>query len=51
MYILTQRIIWSMVFMAFYMTVTKKWHEIIAVQHGSYLGAAMTLKTICKEAI
>lgn len=31
MYILTQRIIWSMVFMAVYMTVTKKWHEIIAV--------------------
>ena len=31
MYILTQRIIWSMVFMAIYMTVTKKWHEIIAV--------------------
>lgn len=28
-----------------------QWHEIIAVQHGSYLGAAMTLKTICKEAI
>ena len=31
MYILTQRILWSMVFMAVYMTVTKKWHEIIAV--------------------
>ena len=31
MYILTQRIIWSMVFMTVYMTVTKKWHEIIAV--------------------
>ena len=31
MYILTHRIIWTMVFMAVYMTVTKKWHEIIAV--------------------
>lgn len=31
MYILTQRIIWSMVFMAIYMTATKKWDEIIAV--------------------
>ncbi len=31
MYILTQRIIWSMVFMAIYMSVTKKWDEIIAV--------------------
>ena len=30
-YILTQRIIWSMVFMSIYMTVTKKWDEIIAV--------------------
>ena len=30
-YILTQRIIWSMVFMAIYMTVTKKWDEIIIV--------------------
>lgn len=28
-----------------------QWHEIIAVQHGSYLCAPMTLKTICKEAI
>ena len=28
-----------------------QWHEIIAVQHGSYLGAPMLLKTICKEAI
>lgn len=27
------------------------WHEIIAIQHGSYLCAPMTLKTICKEAI
>ena len=31
MYILTQRIIWSMVFMAIYMSITKKWDEIIAV--------------------
>lgn len=31
MYILPQRIIWSMVFMAIYMTATKKWDEIIAV--------------------
>ena len=31
MYILTQRIIWSMIFMAIYMTITKKWHEILAV--------------------
>ena len=31
MYILSQRIIWSMVFMALYMTVTKKWDEIRAI--------------------
>lgn len=31
MYILSQRIIWSMVFMALYMTVTKKWDEILAI--------------------
>ena len=31
MYILSQRIIWSMVFMALYLTVTKKWDEIIAI--------------------
>lgn len=30
-YILSQRIIWSMVFMAIYMTVTNNWSEIIAV--------------------
>jgi len=30
-YILSQRIIWSMVFMAIYMTVTKKWDEIIGI--------------------
>lgn len=28
-----------------------QWHEIISVQRGSYLGAPMVLKTICKEAI
>ena len=28
-----------------------QWHEIISVQHGRYLNAPMTLKTICKEAI
>lgn len=31
MYILSQRIIWSMVFMAIYMTATKKWDEIISI--------------------
>ena len=31
MYILSQRIIWSMVFMAIYMTVAKKWDEIRAI--------------------
>ncbi len=30
-YILSQRIIWSMIFMAIYMTATHKWAEIIAV--------------------
>ena len=33
MYILSQRIIWSMVFMAFYMTAAKKWDEIKAIFH------------------
>ena len=28
-----------------------QWHEIIAVQRGSYLCAPMTLKTVLKEAI
>lgn len=27
------------------------WHEIIAVQRGTWLNAPMTLKTVCKEAI
>ena len=31
MYILSQRIIWSMVFMAIYMTVAKKWDEIRSI--------------------
>lgn len=28
-----------------------QWHEIISIQRGSHLSAAMVLKTICKEAI
>lgn len=28
-----------------------QWHEIVAVQRGSYLNAPMTLKTVLKEAI
>lgn len=29
----------------------EQWHEIIGIQHGSYLTAPMVLKTICKELI